>query len=195
MARLALPDPEAELTVLVESLIIEFAAAADAAEISALSRKYIEYDLRRVYTPARIRASIRSPAKNVVVARCDRKLIGFGIMTYGRNIANLDLLAVKRSCRRRGVAARLVTWLEKVAVTAGIQQVFIQVRQRNTRAIHFYQKLGFIVVDEIPGYYQGRETAVVMGKNIRPIFRRGEDSTVQNAQRRIWKIRTGTSRR
>ncbi len=181
--------------MLVDSLTIEFAAAADAAEISELSRRYIEHDLRRVYTPARIREAMRNPAKNVVVARSGRTLTGFGIMTYGYNIANLDLLAVKPACRRRSVASRLVTWLEKVAVTAGIRQVFVQVRQGNTRAIRLYQKLGFIVVDEIRCYYQGRETAVVMGKSIRPIFHQGKDGAAQNARRSKWTKTTNTFRR
>ena len=37
-------------------------------------------------------------------------LIGFGIMTYGENTANLDLLAVRPNYRRRGVATRLLRW-------------------------------------------------------------------------------------
>lgn len=181
--------------MLVDSLTIEFATAADAAEISELSRRYIEHDLHRVYTPGRIRASIRNPAKNVVVTRSGRALTGFGIMTYGHNVANLDLLAVKRACRRRGVATQLVEWLEKVAVTAGVRQVFVQVRQQNTRAMRLYQKLGFIVIDEVRGYYQGRETAVIMGKSIRPMFRRGRDQAVPNAGRYPWQNKTNTSRR
>ncbi len=53
---------------------IEFATVSDAVEISELSRKYIEYDLRRVYTPSRIRYLMRNTSKNVVVARNERDL-------------------------------------------------------------------------------------------------------------------------
>ena len=181
--------------MLADCLKIEFATAADAAEISELSRKHIEHDLRRVYTPARVRAAMRSQSKNVVVARSGQALIGFGIMTYGEDIANLDLLAVRRACRRRGVASRLVAWLEKVALTAGIRQVFVQVRQRNARAIRLYQKLGFIVVDEIRGYYQGRETAVIMGKRIGRLFRRDRKQALNRAPRYPWTSQTSISRR
>lgn len=145
---------------------IEFASVSDAVEISELSRKYIEYDLRRRYTPFRIRNLMRNASKNVVVARKDRDLVGFGIMTYREDSANLDLLAVEKLYRRRGVGTQVVQWLEKVAITAAIMNIFVQVRKANVNAIHFYQRLGFLVVDEAAGYYQGAEAAVIMCKGI-----------------------------
>jgi len=146
---------------------IEFATVSDAVEISELSRKYIEYDLRWVYTPSRIRYLMRNTSKNVVVARNERDLIGFGIMSYREDSANLDLLAVKKLYRRRGVGTQVVQWLEKVARTAGIMNIFVQVRKTNVSAIRFYETLGFHIIEEAAGYYQGRETCVIMCKAIR----------------------------
>ncbi len=181
--------------MLTECLKIEFASVADAAEISRLSRRHIEYNLRRVYTPGRVRDAIRHRSKNVVVARSEQNLIGFGIMTYGENTANLDLLAVKPDFRRRGVATRLLRWLEKVAQNAGIQQIFVQVRKPNLQAIRLYQKLGYMLIDEIAGYYQGREAAVIMGKSARRLFRSGVENTSLQRTHRAWKTRINTSRR
>jgi [ribosomal protein S18]-alanine N-acetyltransferase len=149
---------------------VDFATISDAAEISELSQSYIEYGLRSVYTSARIRDLMRNSSKNVVVARKDLGLAGFGIMTYRVDSANLDLLAVKKRYRRRGVGAQVVQWLEKVACTAGIANIFVQARNTNTGAIRFYEKLGFHIIGEAQGYYQGRESAVIMCKGIRPMF-------------------------
>lgn len=145
---------------------VEFANDADAVEIAQLSREYIEYDLGWKYKPSRIRESIRDQSKNVVVARDGRSLAGFGIMTYQDDHANLDLLAVKNGYRRRGVGRQLVLWLEEVARTAGITNIFVQVRKTNRGAIRFYEKLNFKTVDVATGYYQRRESAVIMCKAI-----------------------------
>ena len=153
--------------MLATCIHIEFATISDAAEISELSRIYIEYGLRKKYTPTYIRHLMRSASKNVVVARNNRVLIGFGIMTYSEDCANLDLLAVKNFYRHRGVGTLVVQWLEKVAFTAGIMNIFVQVRKTNIGAIRFYKMLGFQIVEEASGYYQGRETAVIMCKGIR----------------------------
>jgi ribosomal-protein-alanine N-acetyltransferase len=153
--------------LLAISIDVEFATFSDAVEISELSRKYIEYGLRRVYTPSRIRYLMRNTSKNVVVARKDRALFALGIMTYREDSANLDLLAVKKLYRRRGVGTQVVRWLEKVARTAGITNIFVQVRKTNASAIRFYETLGFHIVEEAAGYYQGRETCVIMCKGLR----------------------------
>ena len=88
-------------------------------------------------------------------------------MTYHEEQANLDLLAVKIRYRYRGIGRQLVQWLEKVALTAGIFTIYVQVREINTGAIKFYKKLGYKIVDEHRGYYRGQESAVIMSKDIR----------------------------
>lgn len=149
------------------STTIEFASLADVMEIGELSRRYIEYELGWDYTPDKITRLIQNKDKNVIVAREDRQLVGFGIMTYREEQANLDLLAVRFRYRYQGIGRQIVQWLEKVALTAGIVTIYIQVREINTGAIKFYQKLGYKIVDERRGYYRGVETAVIMAKDIR----------------------------
>ena len=145
---------------------VEFAASTDAVEIAELSRKYIEYDLGWHYTPGRIRELLKDSEKNVIVVRQDKQLAGFGIMTYADQNANLDLLAVKSGFRRRGVGKRIVTWLEDVARTAGISNIYVQVRKVNRDAIKFYTQCGFQIIDERRRYYRATETGVIMCKTI-----------------------------
>lgn len=85
-------------------------------------------------------------------------------MTYGDETANLDLLAVKTLYRRRGVGRQIVNWLEEVALTAGIFSLFVQVRKLNSGAIKFYEKLGFEIIEERSGYYQGKENGILLKK-------------------------------
>jgi len=160
-----------------KSLTMEFARPSDARQIAELSREYIEYDLGWDYTPEKITQLIHSDNKNVVVARDDGQLAGFGIMTYAETQANLDLLAVRIRYRYLGIGRWIVEWLEKVALTAGIARVSVQVRQQNIGAVRFYQKLGYTIVSEQRGYYRGRETAFMMAKDLRgKIISKGKDA-------------------
>jgi len=149
-----------------KSLSIDLARRSDAIDISRLSREYIEYGLPQRYTPKRILKSIETDNKNVIVARLHNSFAGFGIMTYYDDTANLDLLAVKRRFQRAGIGTDLLQWLEKVALTAGIYDVYVQVRKINRGAIRFYEALGFEIYDEKAGYYQGKETGVLLSKNL-----------------------------
>lgn len=153
--------------MLIREPILELASYEDVYEIGRLSKVYVEYDLGWKYTPARIKKLIRRRTTNVLVARQDGAMAGFGIMTYSENTANLDLLAVKIEFRLQGVATKLLAWLEAVARDAGITWLYVQVRKINRGAIRFYTQAGFHRIDEVSGYYQRQEAAVIMCKALR----------------------------
>jgi ribosomal-protein-alanine N-acetyltransferase len=101
-----------------------------------------------------------------VVARAANRIAGFGIMRYGDDEAHLDLLGVSHDYRREGLGRRLVAWLEKPALVAGISAVFLEVRESNHGAQAFYERLGYRKLAHLPQYYQGRESAVRMGREL-----------------------------
>src|SRR3989304_323610 len=138
-------------------LSLRLARPAEATAIADLSRDLIESGLRWRWTPARVAASIRAPDVNVLVAYIHGNMVGFAIMRYGDDDAHLDLLAVAPPYRRAGVGRRLIEWLEKCAVVAGICSVTLEVRERNEGARLFYERMGYRTVRHLPGYYQGLE--------------------------------------
>jgi [ribosomal protein S18]-alanine N-acetyltransferase len=122
----------------------------------------------------RVAASIRAADVNVLVACIHENIAGFGIMRYGDEDAHLDLLAVAPPYRRAGVGRQLLEWLEKCAVVAGIFSVALEVRAGNEGAQLFYERLGYRTLVHLPGYYQGIEAALRMGRDLsrRPVDHR-----------------------
>lgn len=142
------------------------ARPADAATIANLSRELIEYGLRWRWTPMRVAASIHDSDVNVLVACVRDNIAGFAIMRYRDDDAHLDLLAVAPPYRRAGVGRRLLEWLEKCAVVAGIFSVALEVRAANEGAQLFYQRMGYRTLVHLPGYYQGVEAALRMVRDL-----------------------------
>ena len=147
-------------------LKFRLARPAEAVAIAHLSRDLIEYGLRWRWTPVRIAASIRAPEVNVLVALARGNIAGFAIMRYGDDEAHLDLLAVAPPYRRAGVGRQLLEWLEKCAVIAGIFSVALEVRAGNEGARLFYRRMGYRPLVQLPGYYQGIEAALRMGRDL-----------------------------
>jgi ribosomal-protein-alanine N-acetyltransferase len=160
-------------------LSLRLARPAEAAVIAGLSRDLIEYGLRWRWTPERIAASIRAPEVNVLVARMRGNIAGFAIMRYGDDDAHLDLLAVAPPYRRAGVGRQLLEWLEKCAVVAGIFSVALEVRAGNAGAQLFYKRMGYRTLVQLPGYYQGVEAALRMGRDL---SRRSLDDRIRGTQ-------------
>ena len=156
--------------MLATNIKIGFGKLSDATEISQVSRDEIEYGLGWNYTARKIVQIIKNESKNTVVARREGELVGFGVMTYRKDQANLDLLAVKKEYRRCKIGSDLVLWLEEVAITAGAFNVFVQLREKNTEAFSFYEKLGYIRLDDLPGFYRGIENGIVMAKSLRTMI-------------------------
>jgi ribosomal-protein-alanine N-acetyltransferase len=142
------------------------ALRSEVVAIALMSRDLIEKGLRWSWTPSRVAASVRSSNTIVVVARAADRIAGFGIMRYGDDEAHLDLLGVSHAYRREGLGRRLVEWLEKPALLAGISAVFLEVRGSNQGAQAFYERLGYRKLAHIAHYYQGRESAIRMGREL-----------------------------
>jgi ribosomal-protein-alanine N-acetyltransferase len=155
-------------------LSLRLARPTDATAIANLSRDTIEYGLQWRWTPTRVAASIRAANVNVLVACIHDNIAGFAIMRYGDDIAHLDLLAVAPRYRRAGIGRRLLEWLEKCAVVAGIFKVALEVRAGNEGAQRFYLRMGYRTLLHLPGYYQGVEAALRMGRDLsrRPLDHR-----------------------
>ena len=147
-------------------LSLRLARPADAATIANLSRELIEYGLRWRWTPMRVAASIHDSDVNVLVACVRDNIAGFAIMRYRDDDAHLDLLAVAPPYRRAGVGRRLLEWLEKCAVVAGIFSAALEVRAANEGAQVFYQRMGYRTLVHLPGYYQGVEAALRMVRDL-----------------------------
>jgi len=147
-------------------LDLHLARPTDAYAIAHLSRELIEYGLHWRWRPRRVAASIRAPNVNVLVARILGSIVGFAIMRYGDDDAHLELLGVTTPYQCTGIGGRLVHWLEECAIVAGIFRVTLEVREENMAARCFYRRMGYRTLARLPGYYQGIEAAVRMGRNL-----------------------------
>jgi ribosomal protein S18 acetylase RimI-like enzyme len=150
---------------------IRLARAADALAIADMSREYIEYGLGWSWTTARIAAAIQDEATNVAVVHLSGDLIAFAIMHYGDRTAHLALLAVHPMQRKRGIATRLVSWLEKCADTAGIERIRVEARSDSPAAIAFYRRQGYAQTDRLANYYRGVLDALRFEKTLRAPIR------------------------
>ena len=149
------------------NLTLGLAAPADAAPIAAMSRELIEAGLPWSWTPERVARNLARHDMLVLTARDGARLAGFAIMQFDEERAHLALFAVRPDCRRQGVGRRMLEWLTASALTAGIVNIRLELRETNLGARRFYLGQGFAEIVRIPGYYRGVETAVRMLRDIR----------------------------
>jgi ribosomal-protein-alanine N-acetyltransferase len=147
-------------------LRLRAAHRSEAAVIASISRLHVEHGLRWRWTPPRVRKQIDDPDTMALVASLDGKIAGFGIMHFGDLRAHLVLFAVEPHYRKTGVGGAMLQWLEATCITAGIQDIRLEVRADNHLAQRFYRNRGFASIGKIPGYYDRREAAVIMERKL-----------------------------
>lgn len=143
------------------------ARTSDARRLAVMSQELVEAGLRPAWSASRITWHMRHPESIVLTAREDSVIAGLAIMRYGDDVAHLNLLAVDPAHRRRGVARKMMTWLEDTALTAGTFIIGLELRATNQTAYSFYCTMGYRELGRVSGYYQGIENAIRMARDVR----------------------------
>lgn len=128
---------------MIADVAIRLATPADAADIAAMSRDYIEHGLPWRWRQDRVAAAIMNPDTNVAVVSDRGAITAFGIMSYADVDAHLLLFAVRRTSQRTGVGSAVLRWLEAVARTAGAERIQVESRRENVAARNFYSEHGY----------------------------------------------------
>ena len=92
-------------------------------------------------------------------------LLGYCIQTHAAGESHLLNLCIAPESQRQGLGSVLLDHAIRLARSQGCNSMFLEVRPSNPAGFSLYEKRGFVVVGERPGYYtgaKGRENAIVM---------------------------------
>jgi [ribosomal protein S18]-alanine N-acetyltransferase len=151
--------------LLLPEVLIRPMRATDVAEVVAIERASYQFP----WSEGIFRDCLRVGYLCRVVT-VDRRVLAYGVMSFGAGEAHILNLCVSEAYRCHGVGKRLLGALMERAAAAGMAEAFLEVRPSNTAAIRLYLALGFEQVGMRRGYYQsvsGREDAAVLKRVLR----------------------------
>lgn len=101
-----------------------------------------------------------------VVAYADHKAVGCGCWkSYNAATAELKRMFVLPDYRREGVAAQMLTALERHAAESGCHKAVLQIVAGMTDAVKFYEKTGYRLIANY-GAFADDELCICMAKEI-----------------------------
>ncbi|RLF22755.1 MAG: ribosomal-protein-alanine N-acetyltransferase [Thermoprotei archaeon] len=102
------------------------------------------------------------------VASVGGLIVGYVVATKRcSGVGHILSLAVRPEWRRRRIGSSLMKAVLEKLKSQGVDQVVLEVAVSNTRAIFFYESLGFQRTSVIKGYYPWGEDAYLMVKRLR----------------------------
>ncbi|MGM0411370.1 MAG: ribosomal protein S18-alanine N-acetyltransferase [Bacillota bacterium] len=146
------------------SLIIDLMDEKDIKEVLRIERNVFTNPWSK---NAFINELRENPHAIYFIAKKDNKIvayIGFWILVDYIHITNL---AVKKEYRKQGIATILFEKMENIALSSNKRKFYLEVRESNKKAINFYKKRDFKIIDRKINYYTNNdEDALIMGKVI-----------------------------
>jgi len=105
----------------------------------------------------------------LTVAEADHAVVGYSVLLLATPDADLANLAVAPAARGFGIGRKLLDGVVKTARGAGVEYMYLEVRQSNARAIALYESVGFRPFSVRRKYYREPvEDAHVLRLELRP---------------------------
>jgi len=112
-------------------------------------------------------SAMKSPHLEIITHCSGDSVNGYIVLYRIRQILVIANLAVKASCRRRGMGKKLLEAGLRWGKDNNCSYSVLDVRESNAEAVRLYEKTGFIIIGSNKDYYQNPvEDSVVMGKMI-----------------------------
>lgn len=128
--------------------------AADLGAVMTVMEDAFEPAFGEAWTRSQCQGILDLPRVWLTIARHDGAAAGFALSRIVADEAELLLLAVRPTFRRRGIGSKLIERTLAVAIGAGARRLHLEVRDGNA-ALGLYVRSGFAEVGRRRGYYRG----------------------------------------
>jgi ribosomal-protein-alanine N-acetyltransferase len=140
----------------LEAFTVRTGGRNDVEAIEAVMRTAFDPRFGETWRVEQIFATITAPGGRLLALGGDgARLLGFSLVRALAGEAELLLLAIEPSVRRRGLGSGLLLATMEDARRAGASTVFLEVREDNHPARRLYSSHGFVEIGQRPGYYRG----------------------------------------
>jgi ribosomal-protein-alanine N-acetyltransferase len=119
------------------------------------------------YNPSLFNYFYETYPQGFMVAEFGKKIIGFVVgVKINNETAKILMLSVSESYRKKQIGTKLLDEFLKKIKKEKIQSIELEVRTRNEKAIKFYEKHGFEIIEKLTDFYQNGEAGYIMRKRI-----------------------------
>ena len=125
--------------------------------------KLASITLTEQYNPTLFSFFYETYPQGFLVAEKNHKIIGFLIgIKLKTNKTKILMISVEPAYQRQKIGENLLNEFIKITTKENIDVVELEVRTDNKKAIKFYEKNGFKIIQKIDKFYQNYENAYTM---------------------------------
>ena len=114
------------------------------------------------WSPQMLENELKDINSYYLIAKINNEIVGFAGMKIIIDEADIMNVVTKKNQRNCGIGSTLFKQLILTATEKSIKKMTLEVNEKNSAAIHLYEKFGFIQIAIRKNYYNNTENAVIM---------------------------------
>lgn len=130
----------------------------DVALVMQVMQAAFEAQYGEAWSSSQLLGSLAMPDTTIEMAFDEAAILGFALTRRVGTQAELLLIAVHPDARGGGVGLQLLRETKQKAIAAGVDELFLEVRDGNIAAISLYNSSGFSSIGRRKSYYSGTGT-------------------------------------
>ena len=113
-----------------------------------------------------LQEELNNPNSKYFVAKLENNILGFAGIWKAVDDVHITDIVVKKSNRQTGIGSKLLEKLIQTAKSQNFNSITLEVNEHNQPAINLYLKYGFKNVGFRKKYYNNKDNAIIMTKEL-----------------------------
>ena len=113
-----------------------------------------------------LQEELNNPNSEYFVAKLENNILGFAGIWKAVDDVHITDIVVKKSNRQTGIGRKLLEKLIQTAKSQNFNSITLEVNEHNQPAINLYLKYGFKNVGFRKKYYNNKDNAIIMTKEL-----------------------------
>ena len=113
-----------------------------------------------------LQEELNNPNSEYFVAKLENNILGFAGIWKSVDDVHITDIVVKKSNRQTGIGSKLLEKLIQTAKSQNFNSITLEVNEHNLPAINLYLKYGFKNVGFRKKYYNNKDNAIIMTKEL-----------------------------
>ena len=113
-----------------------------------------------------LQEELNNPNSEYFVAKLENNILGFAGIWKAVDDVHITDIVVKKSNRQTGIGSKLLEKLIQTAKSQIFNSITLEVNEHNQPAINLYLKYGFKNVGFRKKYYNNKDNAIIMTKEL-----------------------------
>ena len=113
-----------------------------------------------------LQEELNNPNSEYFVAKLENNILGFAGIWKAVDDVHITDIVVKKSNRQTGIGSKLLEKLIQTAKSQNFNSITLEVNEHNQPAINLYLKYGFKNVGFRKKYYNNKDNAIIMTKDL-----------------------------